>query len=61
MGASIKDVRTLGREGVSNNVDRSGQVIGRRLAVSGNPFQCGLCVREEGIWSFYDHLPCLED
>ena len=50
-----------GREGVSNNADRSGQVIGRRLAVSGNPFQCGLCMIEEGIWSFYDHLPCLED
>ena len=35
-------------EGVSYNVDKGGQ--GRRgLAVSGPPFQRGLCNRENGI------------
>ena len=38
-----------GREGASNNADRSGQKEEGGLAVSGYPFQCGLCETEEGI------------
>ena len=50
-----------GREGVSNNVDKSGQGKGGGLAVSGHPFQCGLCNREEGIYrSFHRHLLVLK-
>ena len=48
-GASIKDVCTLGREGVSNNVDKSGQGDGGGLAVSGHPVQYGQCMREENF------------
>ena len=32
-----------GREGASNNADKSGQGEGGGLAVSGHPFQYGLC------------------
>ena len=38
-----------GREGVSINADKSGQGDGGGLVISGYPFQCGLCNREEGI------------
>ena len=38
MGASIKYVRTLGREGASSNADKGGQGDGGGLAVSGNAF-----------------------
>ena len=38
-----------GREGVSRNVDTSGQGEGGGLAESGHYFQCGLCNREEEI------------
>ena len=39
-----------GREGVSNNADKSGQGReGGGLSVSGHPFQCDLCKREEVI------------
>ena len=38
-----------GRQRVSNNADKSRQVEAGGLAVSGDPFQCGLCMREEGI------------
>ena len=38
-----------GREGISNNVDKSGQGEGGGLAESGHPFQCGLLKREKGI------------
>ena len=38
-----------GSEGASNNADKSGQEKGGGLAVSGYPFQCSLCKREEGI------------
>ena len=49
------------RKGVGNNADKSGQGKGGGLAVSGNPFQNGVCKREEGIYmSFYDHLPVLK-
>ena len=37
-----------GREGVSNSVDKCRQGETRGLAVSGHPFQCDLCKREEG-------------
>ena len=49
-----------GREGVSNNADKSEQGQGRGLAVSGHPIKCSLCKREESIpRSFYLHLPVL--
>ena len=32
-----------GREGASSNADESGQRDGEVLAVSGHPFQCGIC------------------
>ena len=40
-----------GREGITNNTDKSGQGKGGELAVSENCVQCGLCKREEGILS----------
>ena len=43
------DVRTLGKEGFSNNGEKSGHGEGRGLAGSGHPFQCGFLKREEGI------------
>ena len=38
-----------GRDGVSNNVGKSGQGDGGGLAVSGHPVQCGQCMREENF------------
>ena len=50
-----------GRERVSNNADKSGQWEGSGLVVSGHPFKCDRCRREEGISrSFYHHLPVLK-
>ena len=61
MTSSRKDVRSLGRKGVINNVDNSGQGQGGGSAVCGHPFRCGFWKREEGILkSLYRHLPVLE-
>ena len=38
-----------GREGVSNNADKSGQGDGGDVAVGGHPFQSGLCKGEDDI------------
>ena len=38
-----------GREGVSSNADKSGPREGGDPAVNGHPFQCGLCMGEDGI------------
>jgi len=38
-----------GREGASDNGEKSGKGEGGGLAVSGYPFHYGLCKREEGI------------
>ena len=38
-----------GREGVSNNAEKSGQGEGGGLVVSGHTFQRSSCTREEGI------------
>ena len=38
-----------GKEWVSNNGAKSGQREGGGWAVSGHPFKCGLCKREEEI------------
>ena len=46
---SIRDVRTLEREGVRGYADKSGQGKEGGLAVCGHPFQGRLCKREEGI------------
>ena len=50
-----------GREGASNNAEKSRQGEGGGLAVSGHHFQCGLCKREKGIYRlFYRHLSSLK-
>ena len=38
-----------GVRGVSNNVEKSGQIKTGGLAVGGHPFHCCLCKREWGI------------
>ena len=50
-----------GREGASNNADKSGKREGEGVAVSRHPFRCGLCKREEGTQRpFYRHLAMLK-
>ena len=48
-GASIKDVRTWGREGVRKKEDKNGQGVGGDLAESSRPLLCDLYKREEDI------------
>ena len=49
-----------GREEVSKN-EGEYELGEGGLAVSGHPFERGLCTREEGIeTSFYHHLPVLK-
>ena len=46
---------------VRMDIYKSGQGKGEGLAVSGHPFQYGLCMRKEGIKrSFYHYLPVLK-
>jgi len=49
LGASIKDIHTLGEGGVSNNADKR-RWGGCGLAVSWHPFQCSFFKRGD------DHL-----
>jgi len=49
MRAAIRMSSPRGREGATNNADKGGQEEGEGLAESGDPFQCGLCKREENI------------
>ena len=49
MGVSLKDVCILGKEGVGNNTDKSGQGKGDDMAVNGHPLQYGLLSKERAF------------